>query len=101
MVYIERLAEEEFQGYSLKRGLALKKALTGCIDKIISDGKGQVSLQKICQFLGLIKEGQNLTDISKTLRLSRERVSTSYKKKAVDSGVYRSGENPQKVENLW
>ncbi|MDI6815373.1 MAG: hypothetical protein QMC90_04770, partial [Dehalococcoidales bacterium] len=60
------------------------KALAGCIDKIVSDGKDQVGLQKICQFLKLIKEGQNLTDISKALGLSRERVSTSYKRKGVE-----------------
>jgi hypothetical protein len=83
LIYIEKLAEEEFQNYSLRRGLALKRALSSCIDKIVSDAKDQVGLQKICQFLELVKEGQNLTDISKALGLSRERVSTSYKKKAV------------------
>ncbi|MDI6815470.1 MAG: hypothetical protein QMC90_05305, partial [Dehalococcoidales bacterium] len=81
LIYIERLAEEEFRNYSLKRGLALKKVLTGCIDKIVSDGKEQVGLEKICQFLELIKEGRNLTDISKALGLSRERVSTRYKRR--------------------
>jgi len=84
LVYIERLAEEEFRNYSVKRGMALKKALTGCIDKIVTNGKDKVGLRKICQFVELIKGGQTLTDISKALGVSRERVSTSYKRKAVE-----------------
>lgn len=84
LVYVQRLAETEFRDRSLARGLALRHALTGCIDKIVSDGKDQIGLQKICGFLEIVKEGQNLTDISKAMGVSREQVSKSYKKKAVE-----------------
>ena len=55
-----------------------------CIDKIIEEGNNVLGLQKTCELLKLLKEGQNLTDISKALDVSREQVSKSYKKKAVE-----------------
>jgi hypothetical protein len=82
--YVQKLAQTEFRGRSLARGLALKQVLVRCIDKIVADGKDNVGLHKVCGFLELIKKGQNLTDISKVLGVSREQVSKSYKKKAVE-----------------
>jgi len=82
--YVQKLAQTEFRGRSLARGLALKQALIRCIDKIVADGKDNVGLHKVCGFLELAKEGKNLTYISKALGVSREQVSKSYKKKAVE-----------------
>jgi len=84
LLYIQKLAEREFADYFLKRGLALRKALVVCINRITAQGKDEPGLQKICKFLELINQGQNLTEISRALGLSRERITKSYKKKGVE-----------------
>jgi DNA-binding transcriptional regulator GbsR (MarR family) len=38
----------------------------------------------ICDFLSLVKEGANITEISEALGLSRERVTKHYRKQAVE-----------------
>lgn len=82
--YIKRLAESEFKGNALVRGLALKHALLTCVDKIIRELDGEPGLTKTCQFLQFIKQGYSITTISKSLGLSREHVTRHYKKKAVE-----------------
>lgn len=84
LTYIQRLADSEFKGNALVRGLALKHTLLDCVDRIILGLDGESGLTKTCQFLKLIKEGRNVTAISKSLRLSREHVTRIYKKKAVE-----------------
>lgn len=84
LAYIQRLADREFRGKTLVRGLALREALVRCIDKIIAEANGEPGLQKTCQFLDLVKEGQNLTAISEAMGLSREQVTRCHKKKAVE-----------------
>jgi len=52
------------------------KILIKCIDKIIEEGNSVLGLQKTCELLKLLKEGQNLTDISKALGASREQATS-------------------------
>jgi hypothetical protein len=84
LVYVQRLSERQFQGNILIRGLALREVLLDCVNRIIEAGKDERGLHKICYFLELVKEGMSLTTISKTLGLSREHVTRTYKKKAVE-----------------
>lgn len=84
LAYVQRLAEREYRGSILVRGLALREALIGCIDRIIAQGNNEPGLHKTCKFLQLVKEGLNLTAISEELGLSREQVTRAYKKKAVE-----------------
>ena len=55
-----------------------------CLDKIIVEANGEPGLRKTCQFLNLVKEGQNLTAIAEAMGLSREQVTRYHKKKAVE-----------------
>ncbi|MCL0094292.1 type IV secretory system conjugative DNA transfer family protein [Dehalococcoidales bacterium] len=84
LAYIQRLADREFRGSILVRGLALREVLVRCIDKIIAEANSEPGLQKTCEFLSLIKEGQNLTAIAEAMGLSREQVTRYHKKKAVE-----------------
>jgi hypothetical protein len=82
--YIERLANKEFRGNILVRGLALREVLVDCIDRIIEQGDSERGLHNTCEFLRLVKEGMSLTAIGKTLGVSREHVTRVYKRKAVE-----------------
>jgi hypothetical protein len=82
--YIQRLAESQFQGNALVRGLALKHVLITCVDKIIAELNSEPGLRRTCEFLQLIKQGTSVTTASKSLGLSREHVTRTYKKKAVE-----------------
>jgi CRP-like cAMP-binding protein len=78
------LADKEFQGNILVRGLALREVLVDCRDGIIEQGDSERGLHNTCEFLRLVKEGMSLTAIGKTLGVSREHVTRVYKRKAVE-----------------
>ena len=84
LTYIQRLAQKEFKGNALVRGLALKYVLTNCIDRIIAELGTEAGLIKECEFLKMVKQGHNLSVIGKLLGLSREHITRTYKKKAVE-----------------
>ncbi len=84
LAYIQRLADGEYRGSILARGLALKETLIGCVDRIIEQGNKEPCLKKTREFLRLVKEGSHLTAIAEALGLSRERITRFRKKKAVD-----------------
>ena len=84
LAHIQRLADKEFRGNILVRGLALREVLVDCIDRIIEQGNSERGLHNTCEFLRLAKEGMSLKAISKTLGVSREHVTRFYKKKAVE-----------------
>ncbi|HEX77590.1 MAG TPA: type IV secretory system conjugative DNA transfer family protein [Dehalococcoidia bacterium] len=58
LAYIQRLAEGKFRGSILVRGLALREALIGCIDRIITEANTEPGLETTCHFLRLVKEGK-------------------------------------------
>jgi len=84
LAYIQRLAEREYRGAILVRGLALRETLIKCIDRIVDQGRNESGLQKTCEFLLLTKDGLNLTAINDALGLSMEQVTRFHKKKAVE-----------------
>ena len=84
LVYVQRVADYKFKGNALVKGLALKYVLLSCVDRLIAELSEEPSLSRSCEFLKLIKQGQNITAISKKLNLSREHVTRFYKRKAVD-----------------
>jgi hypothetical protein len=84
LAYIQRLAERKYKGNILVSGLALRHVLIDCIDRIVEAGKQEPGLEKTCEFLSMVKEGSNITEIGNALGLSRERVAKHYKKKAVE-----------------
>ena len=84
LAHTQRLGEREFRGYVLTKGLAFRKVLTGCIDKIIAEWSNESGLHKTRELLRMIKEGSNLTAIAEAMGLSREQVTRYHKKKAVE-----------------
>ena len=84
LAYIQKLANTKFKGNALVKGLALKHALLGCVDRILLELSEEPGLSRACQFLKLIKKGYSVTAISKGLGLSREHVTRVCKKKAVE-----------------
>ena len=84
LAYIERLAKREFPTKSLANGMALKKTLLVCMNKIIAAQADSPAMGQTCQFLELTKQGLNLTAISDGMGLSREQVTRHHKKKAVE-----------------
>ena len=82
--YIDELAENEYKGHILPRGLALHEILIECITKISTELSNEPSLARACNYLDLLVKGLSCKEISQKLGLSREHVSRVYRKKAVE-----------------
>ena len=83
LTYVRRLAEDEYRGHILPKGLALHDLLTNCIRKICTELEDEPGLTRACRYLELLVQGISRKEISRQLGLSREHVSRTYRKKAV------------------
>lgn len=82
--YIERLADERYNGRLLPRGLALHDTLLTCVKKISAELADEPGLTRACKYLQLLVQGLSCQEISNQLGLSREHVSRVYRKKAIE-----------------
>lgn len=82
--YIERLANERYNGRLLPRGLALHDTLLACVKKISAELGSEPRLARKCQYLELLVQGLSCLEISKQLGLSREHVSRVYRRKGLE-----------------
>ena len=84
LAYVDKLAEDKYEGHILPRGLALHEILIECITKISTELSNEPNLTRACNYLDLLVKGLSCQEISKQLGLSREHVSRVYRKKAVE-----------------
>ena len=84
LAYVDKLAEDKYEGHILPRGLALHEILIECITKISTELSNEPNLARACNYLDLLVKGLSCQEISKQLGLSREHVSRVYRKKAVE-----------------
>ena len=83
LLYIERLAAEEYGGQILPRGLALRRVILDCVDQVCTQLANESGLAKPCEYLRLRAAGHTCGDISVRLGLSREHVSRAIRPKAL------------------
>ena len=81
--YVERLASERYGGRLMARGLALREVLGACVDRVLSDLGNEKALHRERDYLELLRDGLSCREASKRLGLSREHVSRTYRKRAL------------------
>ena len=84
LAYVDKLAEDKYEGHILPRGLALHEILIECITKISTELSNEPNLVRACNYLDLLVRGLSCQEISKQIGLSREHVSRVYRKKAIE-----------------
>lgn len=82
--YIEHLAAEKYQGRLLPRGLALHDVLLDCVERVSAELSEEPGLARACAYLRLAVQGVTCREISHQLGLSREHVSRTVHKKALE-----------------
>jgi DNA-binding NarL/FixJ family response regulator len=80
---VERLASERYGGRLMARGLALREVLGACVDRVLSDLGNEKALHRERDYLELLRDGLSCREASKRLGLSREHVSRTYRKRAL------------------
>jgi DNA-binding NarL/FixJ family response regulator len=81
--YVEKIASERYNGRLMAKGLALREVLCGCVEGVVSDVANEPTLRRERQYLELVRDGLSCSEASKRLGLSREHVSRTYRKKAL------------------
>lgn len=84
LAYVERLAAEKYSFQILPRGLALRRILLDCVDRVCAQLASESGSAKACEYLRLRTDGHTCQDISQRLGLSREHVSRTVRKKALE-----------------
>ena len=84
LAYVKRLAEEEYRGHILPRGLALRQLILSCVEDVVSDVGKDGGLSRSCRYLRLRTAGFSCNQIGKEMGLSREHVSRFYRRKALE-----------------
>jgi len=67
----------------MARGLALREVLGACVDRVLSDLGNEKALHRERDYLELLRDGLSCREASKRLGLSREHVSRTYRKRAL------------------
>jgi hypothetical protein len=81
---VERLAEERYRGHVVPRGFALREILLRSVEEVVGELSTEPGLARVCQYLKLAAKGLSGRQIGKELGLSREHVSRTYRKRALD-----------------
>ena len=84
LAYVQEVAKGQCKGSIYPCGLALRKIITSCIDKIVMDLGNEPKFYKPCKYLALMKKGMTCRQISKELGISREHVSRVYRRRAIE-----------------
>ena len=84
LAYVREVAEGHCKGSIYPRGLALRKIIISCIDRIVIDLGDEPKFHKPCKYLALMEEGMTCRQISKELGISREHVSRVYRRRAIE-----------------
>ena len=82
--YVEKLANERYRDKIMPRGLALRDAINGCVSKICAEVGNEPGLAKACRYLALRASGLKCRDISSKLGLTREHVSRTVRRRALE-----------------
>lgn len=81
---VEKLAREKYQSHLMPRGLALREILLNCVAEAIKEAQAEPGLTKVARYLELMIEGFTCKEISKEIHLTREHVSRTYRRKALE-----------------
>ena len=84
LAYVQEVAKGQCKGSIYPCGLALRKIITSCIDKIVMDLGNEPKLHKPCKYLSLMKKSMTCRQISNELGISREHLSRVYRRRATE-----------------
>ena len=80
---VRRFAEENYPGRSMPEGRALRDIVIQCVTIVLADLGAEAGCSHACRYLELAIKGVSCREISRDLKLSREHVSRTYRRQAL------------------